>query len=171
MPREGEVVAVAQRANGLAHTKRLCKRHVVFAPKHRRRATCSQHGADLGGMLRTLCQWRGVETIEGRLMPDHVRMLASIPPRISASSLVGYPKGKSSPLTFDGHASLRHEFGNRELWAEGCYVSTVGPNEATMAKYIRGRERADIALGRPGAKECGGPFRRSWRHARLPGAP
>ncbi|WP_417118951.1 IS200/IS605 family transposase [Olsenella phocaeensis] len=161
MPREGEVVAVAQRANGLAHTKRLCKHHVVFAPKHRRKATYSQHGADLGEILRTLCQWKGVEIIEGRLMPDHVHMLVSIPPRIGVSSLVGYQKGKSSPLTFDGHANLKHEFGNRKFWAEGYYVSTVGLNKATMAKCIREQERADIALDRPGVKECGGPFRRS----------
>ena len=67
-------MAMAQRANSLAHTKWLCKYHIVFAPKYRRKAICNQHRKDLGETLRQLCQWKGVEIIEGRLMPDHVHM-------------------------------------------------------------------------------------------------
>jgi hypothetical protein len=39
-----------------------------------------------------------VEIIEGHLMPDHVHMLVSIPPKISVSSFMGYLKGKSALL-------------------------------------------------------------------------
>lgn len=68
-------------------------------------------------------------------MSDHVHMLVSIPPKISVSSFVGYPKSKSSLLMFDKHASLKYKFGNRKFWAGGYCVSTVGLNEATIAKY------------------------------------
>ena len=46
---EGKVIAMAQKANSLAHTKWLCKYHIVFAPKYRRKAICNQYRRDLGG--------------------------------------------------------------------------------------------------------------------------
>ena len=70
-------------------------------------------------------------------MPDHVHMLVSIPPRISVSSFMGYLKGKRVLMMFDKHANLKDEFGNRHFWAEGCYVSTVGLNKATIKKDIQ----------------------------------
>ena len=93
-------------------------------------------------------------------MPDHVHMLVSIPPKISVSSFMGYLKGKSSLLMFDRHANLKHEFGNRKFWAEGHCVSTVGPDEATIAKHVREQGRADIAQDRLSAREYEDPFAR-----------
>lgn len=61
---------------------------------------------------------------------------------------------------FDRHANLKHELGNGRFWAEGHYVSTVGLNEATIAKHIREQEQADIAPDRPGVKEYEDPFKK-----------
>lgn len=166
MPREGKVVAMARRANGLAHTKWPCKYHIVFSPKYRRKAIYNQYRKDLGEILRRPCQWKGVETLEGHLMPNHVHMLVSIPPKISVSGFMGYLKGKSSLLMFDRHANLKYKFGNRKFWAEGYHVSTVGLNEATTAKYIREQERADITQDRLGIKEYEDPFARGPRVGR-----
>ena len=91
-------------------------------------------------------------------MPDHVHIPVGIPPKISVSSFMGYLKGKSAPMVFDKHANLKYKFGNRRFRAEGYYVSTVGLNEATIAKYIREQEAADIALDRLSVKEHGDPF-------------
>ena len=93
-------------------------------------------------------------------MPDHVHMPVGIPPKISVSSFMGYLKGKSSLMMFDRHADLKYKFGNRKFWAEGHCVSTVGLNEATIAKYIREQEAADIALDRVSVKEHEDPFGR-----------
>ena len=65
---------------------------------------------------RCLCDWKGVEILEGHLMPDHIHMLVSIPPKISVSSFMGYLKGKSSLLMFDRHANLKYKYGNRKFW-------------------------------------------------------
>ncbi len=157
---EGKVAAVAQKANSLAHTKWLCKYHIVFAPKYRRKAIYNQYRKDLGEILRQLCQWKGVGIIEGHLMPDHARMPAGIPPKTGVSSFMGYLKGKGSLLMLDGHANLKYRLGNRKFWAEGCYVPAVGPDEATAAKHVRERERTDIARDRPGVKECEDLFAR-----------
>ena len=158
--RERKENTMAQKANSLAHTKWMCKYHIVFCPKYRRKAIYNQYREDLGEILRNLCQWKGVEIIEGHLMPDHVHMLVSIPPKISVSSFMGCLKGKSALLMFDKHANLKYKFGNRKFWAEGYYVSTVGMNEATIAKYIREQEAADIALDKLGVKEYEDPFSR-----------
>ena len=63
-------------------------------------------------------------------------------------------------MVFDRHANMKYKFGNRKFWAEGYYVSTVGLNEATIAKYIREQEKADIALDRLSVKEYEDPFDR-----------
>ena len=132
--------------DSLSHTKWLCKYHIVFTPKYRRKAIYGQYKESIGQILRQLCNYKGVEIVEGHLMPDHVHMLVSIPPKYSVSQFMGYLKGKSSLMIFDKHANLKYKFGNRHFWAEGYYVSTVGLNEATIAKYIREQESHDIAM-------------------------
>ena len=157
---ERAVVAMAQKAYSLSHTKWMCKYHVVFTPKYRRKVIYSQIRSDIGEILRKLCEYKGIEIIEGHLMPDHVHVLLAIPPKYSVSSVMGYLKGKSSLMVFDRHANMKYKFGNRKIWAEGYYVSTVGLNEATIAKYIREQEKADIALDRLSVKEYEDPFDR-----------
>ena len=97
----------------------MCKYYIVFTPKHRRKVIYNQIRKDIG-RYQELCEcWRkGVEIIEGHLMPDHVHMLVAIPPKYSVASVMGYLKGKSSLMIFDRHASLKL-FGNRKFWAEG----------------------------------------------------
>lgn len=58
------MIAVAQKANSLAHTKWLCKYNIVFAPKYRRKAIYNQYRKDLGEILRRPCMWKGAEAIE-----------------------------------------------------------------------------------------------------------
>ena len=149
---------MAHKANSLAHTKWLCKYHIVFTPKYRRKVIYNKYREDLREILKMLCDWKGVEILEGHLMPDHIHMLVSIPPKISVSSFMGYLKGKSSLLMFDRHANLKYKYGNRMFWAEGYYVSTVGLNEATIRKYIREQENADIAQDKLSLKEYENPF-------------
>ena len=111
--------------------------------------------------MRELCRYKGVEILEGHLMPDHVHMLVSIPPKIAVSNFMGYLKGKSALMIFDKHANLKYKFGNRHFWAEGYYVSTVGLNEATIAKNIREQEAHDIAMDKVTEKEYEDPFKGS----------
>ena len=80
---------MAQKANSLSHTKWLCKYHIVFTPKYRRKVIYNQYRTDLGEIFRSLCDWKGVEIFEGHLMPDHVQMLVSMPPKLSGRPLWG----------------------------------------------------------------------------------
>ncbi|PHM61553.1 IS200/IS605 family transposase [Xenorhabdus ishibashii] len=147
------------KAQSSAHTKWLCKYHIVFSPKYRRKVIFTSLRSSIGEILRDLCKYKGVEIIEGHLMPDHVHMLVSIPPKISVSSFMGYLKGKSSLMIFDKHANLKYKFGNRKFWSEGYYVSTVGLNEATIRKYIREQEKSDLLQDKLSTQEYNDPFK------------
>ena len=93
----------------------MCKYHIVFTTKYRRKAIYAQYRDSIGQIIRQLCNYKGVEIIEGHLMPDHVHILVSIPPKYSVSQFMGYLKGKSSLMIFDKHANLKYKFGNRHF--------------------------------------------------------
>ena len=152
--------------DSLSHTKWLCKYHIVFTPKYRRKAIYGQYRESIGQIIRQLCNYKGVEIIEGHLMPDHIHLLVSIPPKYSVSQFMGYLKGKSSLMIFDKHANLKYKFGNRHFWSEGYYVSTVGLNEATIKKYIQEQEAHDIAVDKVTEKEYQDPFKGSKKYQR-----
>ena len=76
-------------ANSLAPTKWLCKYHIVFTPKYRRKVIYNSIKADIREIIRNLCKWKGVEILEGHLMPDHIHMLVAIPPKYSVSQFMG----------------------------------------------------------------------------------
>ena len=142
----------------LSHTKWMCKYHIVFTPKYRRKVIYHNVRSDLILIFKQLCKFKGVEILEGHMMPDHVHILVTIPPKQSVSSFMGYLKGKSSLMIFDQYANLKYKYGNRKFWAEGYYVSTVGLNEKTVAKYIREQEKHDIAVDKLSVKEYEDPF-------------
>ena len=150
---------MANQTNSLAHTKWMCKYHIVFTPKYRRKAIYGELREDIRENIRKLCKYKGVEIIEGHMMKDHVHLLVSIPPKMSVSSFMGYLKGKSALMIFDEHANLKYKYGNRHFWAEGYYVSTVGLNEATIKKYIAEQDKRDIALDKLSVKEYEDPFK------------
>ena len=121
----------------LAHTKWNCKYHIVFAPKYRRLVIYGRLKIEIGKILRELCTRKGVEIVEAECCPDYIHMLVSIPPKLSVSAFMGYPKGKSSLMIFDRFANLKYKYGNRKFWCRGFYVDTVGRNKAAIEKYIR----------------------------------
>lgn len=149
---------MVQKAYSLSHTKWMCKYHIVFTPKYRRKVIYNKLRKDIGVILKRLCSYKGIEIIEGHLISDHVHMLVAISSKYSVAQVMGYLKGKSSLMIFDRHASLKYKYGNRKFWAVGYYVSTVGLNEKTIAEYIREQEAADIALDKLSVKAYEDPL-------------
>ena len=152
---------MVNKSNSLSHSKWLCKYHIVFSLKYRRKIIYGQYRESIKKIIQRLCSYKGVEIIEGNMMNDHVHLLLSIPPKFSVAQFMGYLKGKSALMIFDKHANLKYKFGNRHFWSEGYYVSTVGFNEATVRKYIREQESRDIALDKLSIKEFEDPFKGS----------
>jgi putative transposase len=144
--------------NSLAHTKWECKYHVVFAPKFRRQIIYRQIKADIGKILRDLCNRKGIEIIEAECCPDHIHMLIRIPPKYSVSEIMGYLKGKSSLMIFDRNANLKYKYGNRHFWCRGYYVDTVGKNAKKIEEYIRNQLAEDKLNDQISLKEYIDPF-------------
>ena len=145
--------------SSLSHTKWNCMYHVVFIPKYRRKAIYGKLRRDIGIYLRRLCEYKGVEIIEANACADHIHMLVKIPPTLNISQFMGYMKGKSALMIFDNHSNLKYKYGNRNFWAKGYYISTVGLNKATIKKYIREQETEDILLDKRSVKEYKDPFK------------
>ena len=75
--------------NSLAHSSWNCKYHVVFAPKYRRKVFFGEKRREIGSILRTLCNWKGIKIIEAEVCADHIHMLIEIPPKIAVASFMG----------------------------------------------------------------------------------
>ena len=144
--------------SSLSHTRWNCKYHIVFIPKYRRKAIYGKLRADIGTILRQLCEYKDVEIVEAHAMSDHIHMLVKIPPKLAVSSFMGYLKGKSSLMIFERHANLKYKYGNRNFWAKGYFVSTVGLNDEVVKEYIRNQEKQDTMEDNLSKKEYGEPF-------------
>lgn len=142
----------------LEHTKYRCQYHIVFAPKYRRQVIYREIKADIGYILRELCNRKGIEIIEAEACPDHIHMLLSIPPKYSVSEVMGYLKGKSSLMIFDRHANLKYKYGRRAFWARGYYVDTVGRNKKAIQEYVRHQLEEDQMADQMSMKEYYDPF-------------
>ena len=147
--------------NSLSHSTWNCKYHIVFAPKYRRQVIYGKIKSDIGKIIRTLCEQKGVEIIEAEACADHIHLLVGIPPQISVSGFMGYLKGKSSLMIFDRHANLKYKYGNRHFWCKGYYVDTVGKNKKVIAEYIRNQLQEDIANDQMSLKEYVDPFEKN----------
>ena len=141
-----------------AHSKYRCQYHLVFAPKYRRQVIYGKIKADIGIMLRKLCEYKQVEIIEAEACKDHIHMLVSIPPKYSVSQIMGYLKGKSSLMIFEKYANMKYKYGNRHFWCRGSYVDTVGRNKKAIAEYIRNQLQEDISYDQMSLVEYVDPF-------------
>ena len=145
--------------SSLSHTRWNCKYHVVFIPKYRRKEVYGKLRMDIGRIIRQLCEYKGVEIVEAHACSDHIHMLVKIPPKISVSNFMGYLKGKSSLMIFERHANLKYKYGNRNFWAKGYFVSTVGLNAETVKEYIKNQEKEDMMEDNLSTKEYKDPFK------------
>ena len=130
----------------LAHVRWECKYHVVIRPKYRRKVIYGQMKQKIGAILRELCRQKGIELLEGHLMPDHVHMCLGIPPKYSVAHTIGFLKGKSAVRI---HRELLHErrMTGLHFWATGYSVSTVGLDEDRVRRYIREQEQLESGQG------------------------
>ena len=133
--------------NSLSHSKWNCKYHIVFAPKYRRKVFYGEKRAEIGKILRELCNWKKVNIINAEVCSDHVHMLVEIPPKYSVSSFMGFLKGKSSIMIYEKWGNMKYKYRNREFWCRGYYVDTVGKNTKAIDAYISNQLKEDRLNG------------------------
>ena len=144
----------------LAHTRWKCQYHIVFTPKYHRKIIYGALRADIGKILRELCDRKHIEIIEAHAMPDHIHILVSIPPNEKVSEFMGYLKGKSTIIIFERYAHMKYKVGNRHFWSRGYYVSTVGGNKQAVQKYIQNQESEDLISNQISMVEYYDPFKK-----------
>jgi len=130
----------------LSHSRWECKYHVVFIPKCRRKVLYGQLRPHLGEVLKRLAEQKECRVEEGHLMPDHVHMLISIPPKYAVSQVIGFMKGKSAIHLARTYGERKRNFVGEHFWARGYLVSTVGRDEQVIRDYIRHQEAEDKRL-------------------------
>ena len=123
----------------LTHVRWDCKYHVVIVPKYRKKSLYGKRRKQIGDILRELCRQRGVELLEGHLMPDHIHMCLRIAPKFSVAFVIGFLKGKSAVRIHRNILGHKRVTG-MHFWAKGYCVSTVGLDEETIRRYIREQE-------------------------------
>jgi putative transposase len=116
---------------------------VVFIPKYRKKVIFGQIRRELGDVLRRLAQQKESRIEEGHLLPDHVHMMISIPPKYAVSQVIGYIKGKSAIHIARQYMERKRNYVGQHFWARGYFVSTVGRDEEVIREYIRRQEHED----------------------------
>ena len=130
----------------LSHVRWECKYHIVVIPKYRKRVLYGKLKKHVGEVLREVCRQRGIELVEGHLMPDHIHMCVSIPPKHSVAFAIGFIKGKSA-VRIHRQILGKKKVTGLHFWSRGYCVSTVGLNEETIRKYIREQEALEKRQG------------------------
>ncbi len=134
---------MAESYQSLSHSKWDCKYHIVFVPKRRRKAMFGNIRKQLGGIFHELARQKECHIIEGHLMPDHVHMCISIPPKYAVASVIGFIKGKSAIAIARQFGGRERNFNGEHFWARSYCVSTVGYEEEKVRAYIREQEGGD----------------------------
>lgn len=129
--------------NTLSHTTWNCKYHIVFAPKYRRKVFYGEKRAEIGKILRELCEWKGVRLLNAEACPDHVHILVEIAPKMSVSGFMGFLKGKSSVIIYQKWGNMKYQYRNRSFWCRGYYVDTTGKNTKKINEYINNQIKED----------------------------
>lgn len=114
--------------------------------------------AEIGKILRTICERYDVEILEAQACVDYIHMLVSIAPKMSVSRFMGILKGKSALMIFDRFANLKYKYGNRHFWCRGYFVDTVGRNKTAIQKYIQNQLSEDKIADQISMKEFIDPF-------------
>jgi putative transposase len=127
----------------LTHVKWECKYHVVIVPKYRRKTMFGHVRKRIGKLFQQLCRQKEIGLIEGHVMPDHIHMLLSIPPKFSVAMVVGYLKGKSAIQIHREALNVKQGFTGKHFWSRGYCVSTIGLDEQMIRAYVRSQEESD----------------------------
>jgi putative transposase len=79
-----------------AHVVYQCSYHLAWTPRYRYRILQGKIKEYVEKKIRTICDWKHVEIVELTIMPDHVHVVAIIPPKLAIAELVGILKGKTT---------------------------------------------------------------------------
>jgi len=120
--------------------------HIAFVTKYRRRILNPGLQAYLKKIIpKVLRLMPGVELVKLGMETDHLHMVAVIPPKYSASDVIGKLKGKTASLLRTKFPWLKQVYWKENIvWSPGFFLSTVGVDEKEIIKYVAWQGRQDL---------------------------
>lgn len=117
------------------------KYHIVWITKYRKPVIVGKIAHRTRELIRMVCTTNEVEIIAGHVGKDHIHLLVSVPPHLSASKLVQYIKGNTSRKLQMEYKELNKQFWGQHLWARGYFVASSGNvTDEVIAQYIKDQD-------------------------------
>lgn len=118
-----------------AHLKFLCRYHVIFCPKYRRKVLVDGIDTRLKEVFLKIAQDHGFAILEMEVMPDHVHLLIDCNPRYGIMQCVTVLKWGSAHVLNAEYPQLKKKLPS--IWTRSCFVATVGSvSQETVKQYI-----------------------------------
>ena len=127
-----------------SHATFDCRYHVVFVTKYRFKIIDKDIEIALKWIIKEVCDWKGIEILQGAVKEEHVHLYLGIPPRYCISDVMKWIKGKSAERLFEKFPKLEKQYWGRHLWARGYFVSTVGITDQIIREYIKKQRDEEI---------------------------
>jgi putative transposase len=112
-------------------------------PKYRFRILTGNVAAEVGRCIRTFSEQQKAEVLELNIQPDHVHLLAMVPPKVSISGYMGTIKGRTAIRVFNKFRELKRRYWGNHFWAKGYCVDTVGLDETKIRRYVQFQEKQE----------------------------
>jgi len=124
-----------------SHSTYDIKYHVVWITKYRKPVLVGKIAQRTREIIRITCASNEVEILAGNVGKDHIHLLVSVPPHLSASKLVQYIKGNTSRKLQMEYKELNKEYWGQHLWARGYFVASSGNvTDEIIAEYIKNQD-------------------------------
>jgi putative transposase len=128
----------------LSYTIWHCQYHMVWVPKYRFKILTGSVGEEVRNCVRAFAEQMKSEIVELNVRPDHVHLLAMVPPKTSISDYVGTMKGRTAIRVFNKFRDLKQKpYWGNHFWSKGYCVDTVGLDEEMIRKYVKYQEERE----------------------------
>ena len=120
------------------------KYHIVWITKYRKPIIIGQLAERTRELIRLICKANEVEILAGHVGKDHIHLLVSVPPHLSASKLVQYMKGNTSRKLQQEFKELNKQYWGQHIWARGYFVASSGNvTDEIIAEYIKNQDNEE----------------------------
>lgn len=113
--------------------------HLVFVTKYRKSIfDTTEKQEELKTLLSSFAEKNGsiIESVE--VMPDHVHLVLSFPPKFAPSSIVKSFKGAAAREWFKLHPEDKQKLYKCHLWSPSFFMRTVGVvSRETVMEYVK----------------------------------
>ena len=102
--------------------------HLAWSTKYRKSIFVKpETRIEVAALLREVAGAYDMEIGKIEVLPDHVHLSLSAPPRIAPARAAQILKSVSTKLLFQRYPWLRQYYWGGEIWVAGYFVRSVGP--------------------------------------------